>query len=41
MQYITLLSIWIIPSFILLVLVIAALKRLRAYELVVEGGNEG
>lgn len=41
MQYITLLSIWIIPSFILLVLVIAAIKRLPAYELFVEGGKEG
>lgn len=38
---ITLLSIWVIPCFILFVLIVATKKRLPSYELFVEGGKEG
>lgn len=41
MAVITLLSIWIIPAFILLVLLVATWKKIPAYELFVEGGKEG
>jgi len=41
MGYLTMISVWIIPSFILLVLLIASLKKLPTYELFVEGGKEG
>lgn len=41
MGIITLLSSWFIPSFILIVLIIATWKKLPAYELFVEGGKEG
>src|SRR5690625_3233390 len=41
MGYLTMISVWIIPSFILLVLIIASVKKLPSYELFVEGGKEG
>ncbi|MFD2209015.1 spore maturation protein [Virgibacillus halophilus] len=41
MSVITGISIWIIPMFILIVLLTAMLKKLPAYELFVEGGKEG
>lgn len=41
MGFITSISIWIIPCFILLVLSIAIWKRIPAYELFVDGGKEG
>jgi len=41
MALITLMSIWIIPCFILVVLVTATYKKLPTYELFVEGGKEG
>lgn len=41
MGIITLLSVWVIPLFILFVLLVATKKRLPAYELFVEGGKEG
>lgn len=41
MGYITIISTWIIPCFILIVLVTATVKKLPAYELFVEGGKEG
>ena len=41
MQVITTISIWIIPCFILIVLLTALRKKLPAYELFVEGGKEG
>lgn len=41
MGFITAISIWIIPAFILFVLLIAIWKRIPAYELFVEGGKEG
>lgn len=41
MQIITTLSIWLIPSFILIVLLFATFQRLPTYELFVEGGKEG
>lgn len=41
MDLITAVSTWIIPSFILLVLLIATKKHLPTYELFVEGGKEG
>src|SRR5699024_3476477 len=41
MGYITIISTWIIPCFILIVLVTATVKKLAAYELFVEGGKEG
>ncbi|WP_163969897.1 spore maturation protein [Oceanobacillus halotolerans] len=41
MGIITTISTWIIPCFILLVLLTAMWKRIPAYELFVEGGKEG
>lgn len=41
MGTITLLSVWVIPIFILVVLLLATKKRLPTYELFVEGGKEG
>lgn len=41
MQVITQLSLWIIPCFLLLVLITASWKRVPVYELFVEGGKEG
>lgn len=41
MGVITSISVWVIPLFILLILVIATKKRLPTYELFVEGGKEG
>lgn len=41
MEYITLLSVWVIPIFILIILLTAIKKQLPAYELFVEGGKEG
>lgn len=41
MNTITLISTWIIPSMVMIVLIIATLKRLPTYELFVEGGKEG
>src|SRR5690625_3636065 len=41
MGYLTMISVWIITSFILIVLLIASLKKLPTYELFVEGGKEG
>ncbi|WP_085991991.1 spore maturation protein [Oceanobacillus senegalensis] len=41
MGIITALSTWIIPSFLLIVLLTAVWKRIPAYELFVEGGKEG
>lgn len=41
MGYITMVSSWIIPCFILLILLTATFKRLPTYELFVEGGKEG
>ncbi|MDY0405669.1 spore maturation protein [Virgibacillus sp. 179-BFC.A HS] len=41
MAIITGISIWIIPLFILIVLLTAVFKKLPAYELFVEGGKEG
>lgn len=41
MSWMTAISIWIIPCFLLIVLVTASWKRLPSYELFVEGGKEG
>jgi len=41
MGIITLVSTWFIPSFILLVLLIATWQKVPTYELFVEGGKEG
>lgn len=41
MSVITTLSIWFIPSFILIVLLFATFQRLPTYELFVDGGKEG
>lgn len=41
MSFLTSISAWIIPCFILLVLLIASIKKLPTYELFVEGGKEG
>jgi len=41
MEIITTFSTWAIPCFILIVLVVATVKRVPAYELFVEGGKEG
>ncbi|WP_010650738.1 spore maturation protein [Oceanobacillus massiliensis] len=41
MEIITAISTWIIPCFLLIVLTIAVIKRIPAYELFVEGGKEG
>ncbi|MFD1039240.1 spore maturation protein [Virgibacillus byunsanensis] len=41
MGVITLISTWLIPCFILLVLILATWKRVPSYELFVEGGKEG
>src|SRR5699024_3710693 len=41
MSYLTTISAYIIPCFILLVLLIATYKKLPSYELFVEGGKEG
>lgn len=41
MIIITQMSVWIIPCFLLIVLLVATWKRLPTYELFVEGGKEG
>lgn len=41
MGFITSVSTWLIPCFILLVLIIASWKQLPTYELFVDGGKEG
>lgn len=41
MSWMTTLSIWFIPVFLLIVLVTASWKRIPSYELFVEGGKEG
>lgn len=41
MGIVTTVSTWLIPCFILLVLIVATVKRIPAYELFVEGGKEG
>lgn len=41
MGFITILSVWLIPLFIMLVLIVATWKRIPSYELFVEGGKEG
>lgn len=41
MGFITIMSSWILPIFILYILLVAVKKRLPAYELFVEGGKEG
>lgn len=41
MELITTISTWIIPCFILIVLSLALIKKVPAYELFVEGGKEG
>ena len=41
MEIITLVSTWLIPTFLLVVLSVAVIKRGPAYELFVEGGKEG
>ncbi|SES81486.1 spore maturation protein B [Oceanobacillus limi] len=41
MSIITAVSTWIIPCFILLVLLVATWRKIPAYELFVEGGKEG
>lgn len=41
MHLITSVSIWLIPSFILIVLLVASWRKIPAYELFVEGGKEG
>ena len=41
MGFITQISLWIIPCFILIVLLIATWKRVPVYELFVEGGKDG
>ncbi|SER14394.1 spore maturation protein B [Gracilibacillus ureilyticus] len=40
-QWITTISIWLIPCIILLILLVATAKKLPAYELFVEGGKDG
>jgi spore maturation protein B len=41
MGMITSVSVWLIPSFILIVLLVASWKKVPAYETFVEGGKEG
>lgn len=41
MGLITQISIWVIPCFLLVVLLVASWKKIPAYELFVEGGKEG
>lgn len=41
MGYLTIISAYIIPCFILIVLLVATYKKLPSYELFVEGGKEG
>lgn len=41
MNLLSTISVWIIPSTIMLILVIATIKKLPTYELFVEGGKEG
>lgn len=41
MMWMTTISAWIIPCFLLIVLLTASWKRLPSYELFVEGGKEG
>ncbi|MFB1050456.1 spore maturation protein [Paraliobacillus sp. JSM ZJ581] len=41
MNVISMISIWIIPVIILLILITAVMKKLPSYELFVEGGKEG
>ncbi|CDO01995.1 Spore maturation protein B [Oceanobacillus picturae] len=41
MGMVTSVSVWLIPSFILIVLLVASWKKVPAYETFVEGGKEG
>lgn len=41
MGFISLISIWIIPCFILMIMIAASIRKLPAYDLFVEGGKEG
>ncbi|CEI83787.1 Spore maturation protein B [Oceanobacillus oncorhynchi] len=41
MGFISVISIWMIPCFILFIMIAASMKRLPAYDLFVEGGKEG
>lgn len=41
MGLVTTVSTWIIPSFILIILLVATYKKIPAYELFVDGGKEG
>src|SRR5699024_10838202 len=41
MEIMTQISIWIIPSFLVIVLLVAGWKKIPAYEHFVEGGKEG
>ncbi|AVQ99274.1 spore maturation protein [Oceanobacillus sp. M65] len=41
MGIVTSVSVWLIPSFILIVLLVASWKKVPAYETFVEGGKEG
>ncbi|WP_152654655.1 spore maturation protein [Oceanobacillus sp. CFH 90083] len=41
MGLISLLSIWMIPCFILIIMITASIRKLPAYDLFVEGGKEG
>lgn len=41
MAFITTVSTWIIPCFILIVLLVATYRKIPSYELFVEGGKEG
>ena len=41
MSWMTTISVWIIPCFLLIVLITASWKKLPSYELFVEGGKEG
>lgn len=41
MAVVTLVSTWLIPCFIMLVLIVATWKRVPTYEMFVEGGKEG
>ncbi|GGH69017.1 spore maturation protein B [Compostibacillus humi] len=41
MAFLSAISTWIIPSFLLIVLITAYMKKIPSYELFVEGGKEG
>nr|WP_276116481.1 spore maturation protein [Gracilibacillus halophilus] len=41
MQWMTVVSIWLVPCMILFILLIATIKKVPAYEVFVEGGKEG